>query len=266
MPGTTGPGQERGTNLPGQLYTHTKIEGHVVQGTTPRKALRSFTYATRFRTHTPYFEDFTGQANLPASVKARSVGTPTTTAAIVANDPDGTVVSTLAATSELEVAGMDWGDQRIIPGNVGFLFQALTKVTGAVAANDDVIIGVIATFNSTLASIPSYAWFRLSASMVLTAETNDGTTATLANLGDGRTLVTAVYNLFSIDTMQRRGRAHFYLGDDLFADLPWAALSSATANQLQPIVAVRKASGTDVISVTTDYWFAEWQRTTQIFP
>lgn len=252
-------GRDRGTNLPGPMYTHFKPEGHVAT-TVPRRHLRSLSYANQIRSHTAFFEDFLGKSQVPAAVNQRTTGTPTGTS-IVANGVDGQITSATAATNELEVAGIDWGDQRTVPANEPILFQTLSSPS-TIAANEDAIWGLISTYNSTLASIGTYAWFRLSGSMVLTAETNDGTTATLAQTGNpGVTLTASSFYLLTIDMEQRRGRARFFVNDSLFADLPWTALPSAAANQLQPFIGVRKASGADVISVTTDFWYLHWQRT-----
>lgn len=252
-------GRDRGTNLPGPFYTHFKPEGHAAT-TVPRRHLRSFSYANQIRSHASFFEDFLGKSAIPGGVNSRTTGTPTGTS-IVANGPDGLITSATAATNELEVTGIDWGDQRTIPASEPIIFQTLSSAS-TIAAGEDAIWGVISTYNSTLASIGTYAWFRLSGSMVLTAETNDGTTATLAQLGNPSvTLTASTYYLLTIDMEQRRGRARFFVNDSLFADLPWTALPSAAVNQLQPFIAVRKASGTDVISVTSDFWYLHWQRT-----
>ena len=60
------------------------------------------------------------------------VGTPTF--AQRADIANGVFRATLDATSEIQVAGVDWADQRMIPANKGWLFEAFVALPAALAA------------------------------------------------------------------------------------------------------------------------------------
>jgi hypothetical protein len=196
--------------------------------------------------------DFLGKfaSGFGEGLATRATGTPTGVAQ-VANTLGGEISMTLAATNEAEFSGVDWTDIKQIGATWLPYFVARVKTpVAAVAAAEDVVIGLATDYNATLNSISKYLRFRLSGSNALLIEGNDGTTANNA-VATGRTLGLSEYNMFTIEQKIGDGRYYFFLNDDLVGTLAQSAFVST--DLFQPLVGIRKASGVTVPVLTMDY-------------
>lgn len=238
---------------------------------TQRKEVTGFSFRDTYRTRYHQLFDFdepfgTAMADIGlAAVITNTAGTPTV--AIVANTLNGELAGTLDATNELQRAGISLGDQTIwgkvdaaTPDLIGGpFFEARVKVS-AIAANQGAVIGIAEAYNSTLASIAKYAWFRLNGSMNLTLESNDGTNVNLAvpPSPGTTTLAAGTYYYFTIDFSDPTAVAFWIddgLNDLLMGTLNMSAL--AATDLFQPLILVTKESGTGAPAVTVDMlsWF-----------
>ena len=233
---------------------------------TQRQEVEGFIFDDNYRTQYCWKKDFDGTASATLStmgvtaVDTSPAGTPTI--AQVANTANGEIAATLDATNEAQRAGISFGDQLMwgkadiahpIFGD-GPFFEARVK-TSTIAANQGIIVGVATAYNSTFASISKYAWFRLNGNMNLTIESNDGTTANLAQtpVAGTTTLTAATYYYFTIDFSDITN-VLFWFDDgknDLFVGgLAMGAL--ATTDLFQPLILVSKESGAGTPAVTID--------------
>ncbi len=177
-----------------------------------------------------------------------------------ANVACGVWRGTLAATSEAETVGVDFGDSLMLndptAGAVNVnpvgrpTFEAYLRFPIALTTAQTAVIGLGTAFNATLTSIAEYAWFRLTANMNVLLEGKDGTTTTLAQVpGSAPVLVAGTYNLFTIELSQ--GQAQFSLDGNVLGTVPMAALTSAMG--MQPMIYLQKASGTTVPQVEIEW-------------
>jgi hypothetical protein len=242
-----------GTSVGGPLKTNT-------QSAASRQEITSQVWRSNYRLWFEHFEEFAG-ATLGSPGTARISGT-TPTFAKVANEVDGVWRATLAATSEAEVAGYDWGDSLLLnkpdagAANVNAIykpvFEAYVRFPTALTTAQTAVIGIGTAFNATLASISKYAWFRIGpASMNVTAESNDGTTTNLLVAPPQPfTLVANKLYLFTIDWTDLSG-VRFFVDDNTIANLNMLAL--AATDKFQELIYLAKSSGTTTPTMDVDW-------------
>lgn len=205
-------------------------------------------------------EEFDG-ATLPSPWATKIVGT-TPTVAKLANTANGVWRALLAATSEAETAGFDFGDSLILndptagtsnPNEIGVPnVEMWVRFPTALTTAQTVVIGVATAFNATLTSISKYAWIRFTASMVPLLEGKDGTTTTLAQAAAGTSTVTLVANTFYLFTIEfGEGRAKFSIDDNVLGTVPMGAL--VPTDNLQPVAYVAKSSGVTTPALDIDF-------------
>ena len=172
---------------------------------------------------------------------------------IEANVNGGVMKGLIAATDEAEDASMYYGDQLLwdIDSLKSMVFRAkvITPGTGVC-----IVMGMAGAHNLDKDTIAQSAWFRCQASLVLLAETDDGTNDN-DDGATGVTLTTNVYYWFKIDFSDPADIRFLYKADtaDAWTDLTPALLvaegitafdmSNYTAG-LQPYFSGDKASGT----------------------
>jgi hypothetical protein len=249
-----------GTSVGGPLKTNT-------QSAASRQEITSQVWRSNYRLWYEHFGEFDG-ATLTSPATTRISGT-TPTMAKVANEVDGVWRATLAATSEAEVAGVDFGDSLMLnkpdagAANVNAIvkpvFEAYVRIPTALTTAQTAVIGIGTAFNATLASISKYAWFRIGpASMNVTVESNDGTTTNLlVAAGQAVTLTANKFYLFTID-WTFLDQVRFSVDDGLIATLNMLAL--AATDKFQPLIYLAKASGTTTPTLDVDWWnAASWR-------
>lgn len=194
-------------------------------------------------------------ATVPKSLTPRYVRTATSPrVGPVEGTANGPMILTLAATNEVQVAGVDLGDEVIIPGTKEAIFSCWIT-PGTITTAQRMVVGLASAFSSTLDNVALNAWFRLEASMALLAETDDATTDR-DDQSCSKTLVAATAYLLRID-LRNTAAVKFYVDEKRVLTLAMAALA---ATPLQPVLYLQKDSGTGVPSVTFEYLRASWNR------
>jgi len=206
------------------------------------------------------FTDFTPGTALPAgwsSEITKTAGTPTVT--VLANTANGVLQAALDATNELQYAGVDWGNQKVIPATQWPYFEARVQVPTALTSVQDVIIGLGTSYASPIGSIAKYVRFRLNGNMNVLVEGNDGTnTITLQAAARGTTVLAAgQFYLFSID-LHDLSKVKFWIDDAHVAVLNLAAF--AATDLLQPLIGIQKTSGTTTPTLQADTARCMWNR------
>ncbi|SRR5260221_9799955 len=139
------------------------------------------------------------------------------------------------------------------------MFDARVKTPAlALTSVQDIVIGLATAYNSTLNSISKYVRFRLSGSNEVLVEGNDGTNT--FSVDTGILLGAATYRFFTIEQKRGDGRYYFFISNDLVGALSLPAF--AVTDLLQPMIGIRKASGTGVPALTIDHMRVRWLRLT----
>ena len=178
-----------------------------------------------------------------------SAGAPTH--AILADET--AVELALAANDELEVCGYDFNDMLLFDIDTLNTFVARFKVS-AITTAEEVVIGMGSAWADIVDDITANAWFKLSASMDLLVESDDGT-----NDNDDKDtavdLTVDTYIWVKID-FSTKADVKFYTSTD---GKIWTQKQSGTTFDmsnytagLQPMFAILKASGVTTPSITAD--------------
>jgi len=176
--------------------------------------------------------------------------------ALVADAGNGIIGLSLTATSEAQLAGIDWGDERQFILERGLNFEArfrysVIPTTGAIVA-----IGLCGDHNATADTVAENIWFRSDASGALKCESDDTTTDT-DDVATGTTLTTSDWVVARIDCAVPTDIKFYLNGARVAAS---QTFSHATAGlKVQPVARINKASGTGVGTVELDY-IAIWQK------
>lgn len=203
-----------------------------------------------------FFEDdFLGNALNTFNWGARDTGA--ATEAVVADAANGVLGLALDATSEVQLAGVDWADQRTLVLNQGLMFEARFRLsvlpTGSVVA----CVGLCGDHNAAVNTVAESIWFRLDGSGAVTVETDDTTNET-SLVATGITLTTADWIVARIDCSDPADVRFFINGNRVAAGTTFN-MSAVPALALQPVCRIGKqGAATTVGTLQVDYVRA-WQ-------
>ena len=203
-----------------------------------------------------FYDDFLGNA-----INTVAWGTRDTAggaAAVVADAPNGVLGLALDATNEIQLAGIDWADQRTLVLNQGLVFEARFRLsvlpTGSVVA----VVGLCGDHNAAVDTVPESVWFRADGNGVITVE-NDDTVHETSQVATGKTLTTADWIIARIDCSDIADVKFFINGDRVAAGTTFN-MSQVAALALQPVARIGKqAAATSVGTLQVDYVRA-WQK------
>ena len=189
---------------------------------------------------------------------------------------DGNAYIALSATNEAQLAGMDWGYRNTFLGSAKPILDTRVFIGTNPATNTVICVG----FGSISAMAPAssldanyfteqvgsyaytpadaanvWAWFKLNASMVLTAEAYSVTESNLAQ-ATGVTLSTSKWYDLTID-MRDLSAIRYFVNGLLVATLSAPSLSGAVVS---PMYFIQKASGTNAATLRVEYADVTWNR------
>ncbi len=202
------------------------------------------TAAVRFK------DDFLGTLDVTNTWTLRD--TAGGTEAVVADAPGGVVGLALDATNEVQLAGLDWGNQRTLTLNRDLLFEARVRFTvlptGAVVA----CIGLCGDHNAATDTVAESIWVRLDGSGAVTVE-HDDTVNTSTKVATGVTVIANQWITVRIecDTITA---CRFYVDGARVASGTTFDMSTVPALALQPVVRIGKeAAAASVGTLECDY-------------
>lgn len=200
-----------------------------------------------------FYEDFLGDSYdvtaSPLAIYDGSDGDTTPSTGVEADQVGGAFGVALSADPEAHAVGFTLGDQLNIRGDKPFLFACRVKITAAVAANETFVFGLGSNVSNDLDGMDRYAWFRLQDDTDLLVEAKDGS-ETQTGLDTGMDVTPSSYLWLAIEN-GHDGRLYFRVADgdgdhvrtfnlkDHFGGFEVAF----GANNLQPLLLVKKASG-----------------------
>lgn len=176
-------------------------------------------------------------------------GTSVTSTCITADG--GAAKLTLTSTSEAQLVVLYHND--VLAFDVAQLkWVEIVALVAGVDSATTIVMGVGSAHNTTLDSMATNAWFRIQGSASTTAvlaETDDATND-FDDKATGQTLG-ATYKTFKIDFQNGLADVRFYIEGERVAQATTFKMSDLTAGlNVQPYIAVAKASGTGVPSIT----------------
>ncbi|TPL40686.1 hypothetical protein [Mesorhizobium sp. B2-4-6] len=196
-----------------------------------------------------FYDDFLGNALDTFKWGARD--TAGGAEAVVADAPNGVIGLALDATSEIQLAGIDWADQRTLVLNQGLIFEARFRLsvlpTGAVI----VVVGLEGDHNAAVDTVAESIWFRADGNGQITVE-NDDTANETSKVATGVTLTTADWIIARIDCTDIADVRFFINGERVAASTTFN-MSTVAALALQPVARVSKGAATTVGTLQVDY-------------
>ena len=201
-----------------------------------------------------FVEDFIGNAQvLDGTLRWAVVDVGDATEAIVADSANGVISLHLAASSEAEDAVLYMGDNKTFDVGSGLIFE--TRIDMGVSPGTGVcaVFGMAGDHNLAKDSVTENAWFRLDASLVVKAESDD-TTNDNDDVATGVTAVAGTYDIYRIDFTDL-GDVKFYIDGARVGAATTFDMSNLTAaeQQMQPYFSLDKASGTGLGDMNIDY-------------
>jgi len=203
------------------------------------------------RNYTDFFERAQAFTTTPAANGWTAVLTGTTPTALCVTEDGGAAKLTLSSNSESQLAVLYHND--VLAYDVARLqwIEFIAKVAG-VDSVTTIVMGVGAAHNTTLDSMATNAWFRMQGSASTTAvvvETDDAVNDN-DDKATGQTLAD-VYKTFKIDFTNGLSDVRFFIEGERVAQATTFDMSDLTSGlNVQPYIAVAKASGTGVPSIT----------------
>lgn len=203
------------------------------------------------RCNSDHFDRAQSFTTTPGENGWTAVLTGTTPTALCITADGGAAKLTLTNTSEAQLAVLYHND--VLAFDVAQLkWVEIVALVAGVDSVTTIVMGVASAHNTTLDSIATNAWFRMQGSTSTTAvvvETDDGTND-LDDKATGQTL-SGTYKTFKIDFQNGLADVRFYIEGERVAQATTFDMSGLTAGlNVQPYIAVAKASGTGVPSIT----------------
>ena len=174
------------------------------------------------------------------------------TEALSADAGNGVLSLALDATNEVQLAGVDWGNQRTLVLNQGvnveFRFKLSVIPTGSVVA----VLGLCGDHNAAVNTVAESIWFRADGSGAITVETDDTSNETSA-VATGTTLTTSDWCIARIDCSTITD-VRFYINGARVASGTTFNMSTVAALALQPVARIGKESAAATVgTLLVDY-------------
>ncbi len=203
-----------------------------------------------------FFEDdFLGNTLNTVAWGARDTGA--ATEAVVADAANGVLGLALDATNEVQLAGVDWADQRTLVLNQGLQMEARFRLsvlpTGSVVA----CVGLCGDHNAAVNTVAQSIWFRADGSGAITVESDDGTNET-SLVSTGTTVTTADWLVVRIDCTTITD-VRFYINGARVASGTTFNMSATAALALQPVVRIGKESAATTVGTMQVDYVRVWQ-------
>lgn len=158
----------------------------------------------------------------------------------------------LAATNELEVLGINFGNNLILNPAFGLVAEFSWTWAVAPAANQQAIIGFSSEHNDTLDSMDRRCWFSNDAAASIFAESDDETTAVSVDTTDDLTALTYVHGRIEFLTVNNV-RMSLSNANGKVRQVNATTTFKVGAHNLQFVALMRKASGTTTPELRLGY-------------
>lgn len=202
-----------------------------------------------------FYDDFLGNALDTFKWGTRDAGA--ATEAVLADGANGILSLTLDATNEVQLAGIDWADQRTLVLNRGLVIETMFRFsvlpTGSVVA----CVGLCGDHNAAVNTVAESIWFRADGSGAITVETDDTSNET-SQVSTGVTLTTADWVVARIDCRDTAD-IKFYINGERVAGGTTFNMSAVPALALQPVARIGKQAGATTVGTLQVDYVRAWQ-------
>jgi hypothetical protein len=204
-----------------------------------------------------FIDDFLGAAiDTTSRWSVRDTGA--ATEAIAVSQVSGAAGLVLDATNEVQLAGLDWANQRPLILNqklmIEFRFRFTVLPTGAVVA----VLGLCTDHNAAVNTVASSIWFRADGSGLITVETDD----TVHETTQVATGVTLVANQWVIGRIECEDPAavRFFLDGVRVAAGTTFNMNQVPTLALQPVMRIGKEAAAATIGTLQVDYVKIWQK------
>ena len=218
----------------------------------------SLTQETVFNLAPAYFkDDFLGRA-LESTDRwmLRSLGFATET--LKAGAPNGVLELALTAAVELQLAGVDWANQRSLVLNQCLGAEIRYRFTTLPAGASTAVFGLCGDHNAAIDTVAESLWFRHDASGAITVE-HDDTVHESSKVATGVTLLAGQWVIVRIDCSVITD-VKFYVNGNRVAASTTFDMSQVAALALQPVARLDKAAAAPNVGVAEVDYIAVWQK------
>ncbi len=207
-----------------------------------------------------FYDDFLGNAlntNAWGTRDTSPIGT--TIEAVVADAANGVVQLALDNTNEVQLAGIDWADQRTLVLNQGLILEARFRLSVLPSAASVIaVLGLQGDHNADVDVVAESIWFRADGSGAITVE-NDDTIHETSKVATGITLTTADWIIGKIDCTDISD-VKFFINGNRVASGTTFNMSQVAGLALQPVARVSKSAAATLGTMQVDYMRAWMNR------
>ena len=203
-----------------------------------------------------FFEDFLGKAFDVTNIWTAN-DTGAATQALVADGPSGAIELLLTNAVEIQLAGIDWGNQRTLTLNQGLQFEARLRFTTLPVNAITAVIGLAGDHNAAINTVAESIWFRWNFSGATTVETDD-TTHETTSVATGSTWLVNIWHIVRIDCSDIED-VKFYIDGARVAAATTFNMHTVPALALQPVARLDKAADALNLGVMEVDYIKVWQ-------
>ena len=167
------------------------------------------------------------------------------TETLLADQPGGVVQLLLTNAAEIQLAGIDWADERQFCAGYGPIAEFRTRFTTLPVNATTAVFGLCGDHNAAIDTVAESIWFRFDFSGDATVETDDTATET-SKVSTGVTVVANAWHVYKID-MSNQADCHFYIDGVRVATGTTFDMSNSATLVLQPVARLDK--GADALNL-----------------
>lgn len=204
-----------------------------------------------------YKDDFINNATVAADLVWEIRDTNAATEVLAADAASGVVEMALTSANEVQLAGIDWGDQRTLVLNQGLIIEVRFRLTVLPTGSVVAAVGLCGDHNAAVNSVAESIWARLDGSGAITVETDD-TVHETSQVATGVTVIANQWVVLRIDCTTISS-VKFYIDGLRKASGTTFDMSQVSTLKLQPVCRIGKeGAATTVGTLQVDYVTA-WQ-------
>jgi hypothetical protein len=160
--------------------------------------------------------------------------------AMIGDAPSGVYALALDATNEIQLAGVDWGNQRTLTLNQKLFFEARVRFTVLPTGSVVAVVGLCGDHNAAVNTVAESIWARLDGSGAITLESDD-TVHEQSLIASGVTLVANQWTVVRIE-IDDTAAIRFYIDGARVASATTFRMDQVAALALQPVIRIGKES------------------------
>lgn len=198
-----------------------------------------------------FYDDFFGNT-LRSEWTAKDVSaTGDTLPTFLQDTATGALQAKLDATNEAQASGLFWNDNRCIDAYLGAWFETRIRLTSSDMTGINMRVGLCSDWSANPANVTESIWGGMDETTAFGVETDDGATDT--NLRSVQDWTSGDWHIFACHTFSWPYAAFYFDGVQIGGAMPFDLRGmTPTTRMLQPVLYLRKASGTTLATLDID--------------